>query len=275
MKWYARVIASSFLMLAGIGLVLAHGQGINWRSFNKRFAMVAGAAALISIGTYFAMGHGFIFFGILHQIAFGSLIGLLFLRLPAMVMVLAAAAMIAAPLYLRNVFFDAPLWWWLGLSSADPPSNDYVPILPWTGLILIGLALAKFAVARGWFAARAQMGMSTQSPVGNWLSFVGRHSLIIYLVHQPILIGSVYFFSLLSPAPAANPNLVYAASCKTSCETSRTVQFCEAFCPCVKKRMEDAGLFDDLTAGKLDPQTDPTVLGSADLCTGEAEQNGQ
>jgi uncharacterized membrane protein len=275
MKWYARAIASSFLILAGVSLILAHGQGIKLRTFGKRFAMVAGAAALISIGTYFAMGRGFIFFGILHQIAFGSLIALLFLRVPLLITLLAAAAMIAAPIYLRSAFFDAPFWWWLGLSSIDPPSNDYVPVLPWTGMILVGIAMAKFALERGWIDPLARNTSSPQSGLGHWIGFAGRNSLIIYLVHQPILIGSLYLFSLLYPAPAADPNLVYAAACKANCETSRTVQFCEIFCPCVKKRMEDAGLFDDLTGGKLDPQTDPTVLGSADLCTAEAEQNGQ
>jgi uncharacterized membrane protein len=275
MKWYARAIASSFLVLAGISLVLAHGQSINWRTFGKRFAMVAGAAALISTGTWFAMGERFIFFGILHQIAFGTLIGLIFLRLPMALTLLAAAAMIAAARYLRSEFFDAPFWWWLGLSSIDPPSNDYVPILPWTGMILIGIVLAKLATVRGWFATLTSSGAKTLSGLGNWLSFAGRHSLIIYLIHQPLLIGGVYLFSLLSPAPAADPNLVYAASCKANCEITRTAQFCEAFCPCVKKRMEDAGLFDDLTEGKLNPQSDPTVLGSVDLCTAEAEKNGQ
>lgn len=275
MKWYARAIASSFLVLAGVSLVLAHGQGINWRTFRKRFAMVAGAAALISIGTYFAMGPRFIFFGILHQIALGSLLALLFLRLPATVTLLAAAAMIAAPIYLRNPAFDAPFWWWLGLSSFDPPSNDYVPVLPWTGMILIGVAIAKFAAARGWFAKLTRSEGVAQSGFGYWLTLAGRNSLIIYLIHQPILIGSVYIFSLLLPASAADPNLTYATSCKANCEISRTAQFCEAFCPCVKKRMEDAGLFGDLIDGKLNPQTDPTVLGSVDLCTAEAEQNGQ
>jgi uncharacterized membrane protein len=275
MKWYARAIACTFLILAGVSLVLAHGRGINWRTFGKRFAMVTGAAVLISIGTYFAMGQGFIFFGILHQIAVGSLIALLFLCLPAIVTLVAAAAMIAAPIYLRNAFFDAPFWWWLGLSSINPPSNDYVPILPWTGMILTGVAIAKFAASRGWFDRLAQNAGSPQSDFRHWLSLAGRNSLIIYLIHQPILIGSVYLVSLLAPAPASDPHLLYAASCKANCETSRTAQFCEVFCPCVKRRMEDAGLFDDLTNGKLNPQSDPTVLASVDLCTAEAEQNGQ
>ncbi len=221
------------------------------------------------------MGRGFIFFGILHQIAVGSLIGLAFLRLPFLITLLVAAGMIAAPLYLRSAAFDAPFWWWLGLSGIDPPSNDYVPVLPWTGMVLIGIALARLAVQRGVFARLSEAVDPAPSRFGKWLGIAGRHSLAIYLIHQPLLIGAVYLFSLLVPAPAVDQNLLYASSCKANCETSRDAGFCEMFCACVKSRMEDAGLFDDLMSGKLNPQSDPAVLGAADICTAEAEQNGQ
>jgi uncharacterized membrane protein len=275
MKWYARAIASTFLVLAGVSLVLAHAERINWRGFGKRFAMVAGAAALISAGTWCFMGRGFIFFGILHQIAFGTLIGLAFLRLPYLITLFVSAGMIAAPFYLRSAVFDAPVWWWLGLSSIDPPSNDYVPVLPWTGMILIGIAAAKVAMNSGLFARLAAWTDGAVSKPGKWLGLAGRHSLIIYLLHQPLLLSCVYLFSLFVPAPAVDQNLLYASSCKANCETSRDARFCEAFCPCVKARMEDAGLFDNLMSGKLNPQSDPNVLEAADICTAEAEQDGR
>jgi uncharacterized membrane protein len=275
MKWYARAIASTFLILAGVSLVLAHAERINWRGFAKRFAMVAGAAALISLGTWYFMGRGFIFFGILHQIAFGTLIGLAFLRLPSLIILFVSAGMIAAPFYLRSAVFDAPVWWWLGLSSIDPPSNDYVPVLPWTGMILIGIAVTNFAVKSGLLARLATLSYGAASMPGIWFGLAGRHSLTIYLIHQPLLISCVYLFSLLAPAPAIDQNLLYASSCKANCETSRDSRFCQAFCRCVKARIEEAGLFDDLMSGKLNPQSDPNVLASADICTAEAERNGQ
>ncbi|MFN4130732.1 MAG: DUF1624 domain-containing protein, partial [Paracoccaceae bacterium] len=76
----ARAIASSFLFLAGMSLWLAHGQRIRWPSFWRRFAMVAAAAALVTLATYYGMGVQFIRWGILHAIAAGSLVGLAFLR---------------------------------------------------------------------------------------------------------------------------------------------------------------------------------------------------
>ena len=132
-KLFARCIASSFLFLVGVSLFLAHGRFIRWPGFLRRFAMVAGAALAISIVTYIAVPGGFIFFGILHQIALASLLGLAFLRLPALLTLLIAAAVIAAPHYLRSEFFNPPWWWWTGLSASFPRSNDYVPVFPWFG----------------------------------------------------------------------------------------------------------------------------------------------
>jgi uncharacterized membrane protein len=272
MKWYARGIASTFLMLAGFSLVLAHQAGINWPSFRKRFAMVAGAALLISLGTYFAMPRGFIFFGILHQIALGSLIGLAFLRLPLVLTLAAAAAIIAAPHFLRSELFDAPSLWWAGLSSIDPPSNDYVPVLPWTGLVLIGMCLAKLGSASG-FLEKLRRLPAGENRFGKALIFLGRHSLVVYLMHQPLLIASIYLFSLLSPPPPIDPTAGYQRACMENCALTQSSAFCESFCPCVKTKMQGLGQFDKLLSGALDPRSDPNVLNAAQLCSAEAQGN--
>src|SRR5690606_25132571 len=99
-KLFARCIASSFLFLVGVSLFLGHAKGIRWPSFLRRLAMVAGAAAAISAATWIAVPGGLIFFGILHQIALASVLGLAFLRLPAIVTLLIAIAVIVAPHYL-------------------------------------------------------------------------------------------------------------------------------------------------------------------------------
>jgi uncharacterized membrane protein len=176
---FARAVAGSFIALAGFGLVLSHGQGIGWARFWRRFGIVAGAAGLVTLATYFVMPGQFIYYGVLHSIAVSSLLGLAFLRLPAGVLIVAAAGVIELPMVWRSEAFDAPMLWWVGLSPYVRPSMDFEPLFPWFGPFLIGMAVAKLVLARG-NLARGDAG---------GIGFIGRHSLMIYLVHQPILIG--------------------------------------------------------------------------------------
>ena len=74
-RLFARLIAGSFLAIVGFSLILATRNGLNRKAYAKRFAMVAGAALLVTIGTWFAIPENFIFFGILHHIALASLLG--------------------------------------------------------------------------------------------------------------------------------------------------------------------------------------------------------
>jgi uncharacterized membrane protein len=273
MRWYARGIAATFLILVGASLFLAHSQKVNWPGFGKRFGMVVAAALAVSTATYFAMGQGFIFFGILHQIALGSMIGLAFVQLPAIVSILFGAIFLVLPMVFRHSMFDQSWLWWLGLSTTDPASSDYVPVMPWTGMILIGVALANVAGQLGWLKYLAQQGSFKSGP-GYWLSFAGLHSLAFYLVHQPMLIASLYLFSLASP-PMIDNSRAYEAACLSNCIATRDLQFCEKFCLCVQSKLEEADKFNDLITGKLDPDSDPIVLGSAAQCTVEAETIGQ
>src|SRR5690606_8834360 len=115
------------------------GEGVRWRPFWRRWLMVAASAALITIATWFATPQDFIFFGILHQIALASLIGLAFLRLPAWLALIAAAAFIYVGNTMRSGIFNPPFLWWVGLSSFIPRANDYVPLFPWFGAVLAGI----------------------------------------------------------------------------------------------------------------------------------------
>jgi uncharacterized membrane protein len=263
-KLFARCIASSFLFLVGVSLFLGHAKGIRWRGYWRRLAMVAGAALGISLVTYIAVPSGFIFFGILHQIALASLLGLAFLRLPVMVTLLAAAAVIAAPHYLRSGFFDDPWWWWTGLSENRPRSNDYVPVFPWFGAVLAGIAAAKIAEQTGLFAKLA----SLRTP--RWtqpLIFGGRHSLAVYLIHQPVLIGSVWLFSQVFP-PAEQPREVrFLQSCEAACSEQRDKEFCPRYCGCMLATLEREGAIEGVYAGERSEALQSRVEDIAGRCT--------
>ena len=267
-KLFARCIASSFLFLVGVSLFLGHGKGIRWRSFLSRLAMVTGAALAISAITYLAVPGGFIFFGILHQIALASVLGLAFLRLPAAMTLVAAVAVIAAPHFLRSPLFDHPALWWVGLSSANPHSNDYVPLFPWFGAVLAGIAAARISDAIGLF------GRLAGSAPGNWarpLVFAGRHSLAFYLVHQPLLIACLWLFSLVNPAPVETPQVLFRNACETTCSANRGEEFCTFYCVCMLDRLERENALDSVFASEQSDLARSQVQNMAAACVAQTD----
>ncbi|MEO9739047.1 MAG: heparan-alpha-glucosaminide N-acetyltransferase [Lentilitoribacter sp.] len=191
-KTFARCIASSFLFLASISLILGHNPVVRVKSFINRMIWLVGAAAVISASTYYAMPNAPIFFGILHSIAAASVIGLFLRKLPPVLLILLAVLVFLAPFYLRSEVFDTPLLWWVGLNANIPRSNDYVPLLPWLAPFLIGMAVAKHSKAKGLFENLLDRQSPPQNIFSKALSFAGRHSLATYLLHQPILLGLVW-----------------------------------------------------------------------------------
>ena len=194
---FARTTAGSFLFLVGFSLYLAHRQGIGWRSFGRRLAKVAGAAALVSAGTFLVMPNTFVYFGILHSISVASLLGLAFLRLPAVVTLLLGVAVIALPNYVSFPALNSPFFYWTGLSTWWPPSIDYEPVFPWFGPALFGIGMAKAVTALMPRALVPSSGAG-QAPWARFIAFPGRHSLVIYLAHQPILISAIWVYLMLS-----------------------------------------------------------------------------
>lgn len=135
----SHLIAGTFLFLVGVSLALAHRAQFDPHAFMKRFFKIAGAAALVSLGTYFAMPDEWIFFGILHCIALSSLLALPFLNWPLHFVAIAAVIAIGAPFVWTPAFLDHPFLYWVGLNTSLPRTNDYVPLLPWFGGVLMGL----------------------------------------------------------------------------------------------------------------------------------------
>jgi uncharacterized membrane protein len=192
---FAWMIAGSFLALTGVSLVLAHRERLNAWSFSRRLTMIAAAAGAITLASWYFEPGGIILFGILHCIAASSILGLAFLRTPMPVVLITAAACFAAPVLLTSPSFNAAGWLWLGLASEPRPSNDYVPLLPWFGMVLIGIAGARVALAR---ASKAEWARwQPRSAVSRVLALAGRHSLAVYLMHQPVLLGALWLVAKL------------------------------------------------------------------------------
>ncbi|MBW8830981.1 MAG: DUF1624 domain-containing protein [Burkholderiales bacterium] len=176
-------IVSLFLFCAGLGQAVAYQQGQSWSGFWRRWVQVAGCAVLVSIGSWMMFKDRFISFGVLHGIA----VMLLVVRLTAgwgRALWVAGAIAIALPWFVHHPFFDSRLTNWAGLITHRPATEDYVPVLPWLGVMWWGMAAGQ------WVLARRREWLTGQLPRGlRPLAVLGRWSLSFYMLHQPVFIG--------------------------------------------------------------------------------------
>lgn len=246
---FARAIAASFLILVGVSLVLAHDAGLEPRAFLRRLAKVAGAAALITLATWLVFPTSFIFFGILHMIAVGSVLALPFLRLHPALTALSAAAVLAAPFLYADAAFDTRWLAWIGFFETPPDTNDFEPVFPWLAAVLAGVALGR--VMMGTRLRERVAAMRAEGRIGRRLVWMGRWSLVIYLLHQPILMGALYPVALALDPRAEQ----IAGQCRASCESSgNDVDFCARYCDCALEAIEAQGLTGLAAGGPATPE---------------------
>ena len=186
--------ASSFVFLAGVGLWLSHRYGIRCAAFGRRLAILLIAAAAVSFATYIIFPDQFAFLGILHSIALCSILSLAFLRLPVLIIAVLAVVVFVAPNFATSTAFDSPWLWWTGLQTVPLRTVDYEPIFPWFAAFLAGMAVAKLASHLGLWE---MLSTNTSYRGLGALAFFGRHTLIVYLIHQPILISAVWAGTIL------------------------------------------------------------------------------
>ncbi|MBE7200898.1 MAG: DUF1624 domain-containing protein [Parafilimonas terrae] len=238
----AEVIAGSFLVLVGVGLVLMNGRGVRMRPTLLRLARIAAAALAVTLGTWFTFPDAFVFFGVLHCIAVSSVLGLPFLFLPIPITALAAAVVLAAPHLAQAPVFDAPALLFLGLGTVTPRTNDYVPLFPWFGLVLVGIVLGRAALPS---LAGSRLGVWTpRSAFGRAATFAGRHSLAIYLIHQPVLLALLTaLVTVTGPNPRAGLRAFradYAAICT---RTGGEPPLCRVAARCTSDALQKEDLF--------------------------------
>jgi uncharacterized membrane protein len=187
------LIIISFLALVGFSRALSMMFKPSWSDFWKRWAQIAGGATLVSLASYGFAGERWIYFGILHFVAVAILLHRLMLfRLKSALWfaTLGGTAIFAGFLFSTSAL-DSPPLNILGFAAHKPQTDDYVPLFPWIGVVLIGLAGGLFWKAHDFapVAGLSRLRAVVPTPLQKALALMGRWSLTIYLVHQPILIG--------------------------------------------------------------------------------------
>ena len=192
----ARTTASFFLLLVGLSLTLSHsraqllGKEDRFRlRLVKRSAWILGLALGITFVTYLFIGRGFIVFGVLHLIGLSLLLAYPFLRLQR-ASIIFGLLFILLGIYLQNISVGFPWLLWLGLAPPGFYSVDYFPLFPWFGVILVGMGLGSLLYPG--YLRRITVPDLSSSPFVRGLAFLGRNSLFIYLVHQPVMIAILF-----------------------------------------------------------------------------------
>ncbi len=186
-EWlFPRLIASSFILLAGISLWLSWFRRPSANHLVMRGARIFAYGMAVTLVTWLLFPSYVIFFGILHLIGVSIILSLPFLSsrrflLPAaVVLVLSGFYIYGMALEFSPLFFAVPQFF---------QTFDYFPLLPWFGVFLLGVFLGSIL----YDGTKRRYGIRDAPSVAKPLMALGRRSLFIYLVHQPVLLALLYF----------------------------------------------------------------------------------
>ena len=181
-------IVTQFLLLVGVSLTLRSSFKPAAADFWKRWLQIAAAALLVSVASWLVFGPRLIYFGILHFAAASLLMVRPLLRLSAWNIALGAVCVLAGLAY-TSEFFNTPPATVIGFMTFKPRTEDYVPLFPWIGVVLIGAGLAAIWQSAQWRVPDRLRTLNERAP--RWLLFLGTWALTVYLVHQPVLLGTM------------------------------------------------------------------------------------
>ena len=193
--WFSTFIAGLILLVMGVSQVMARRRGFNSKIFLKRLVVISTCAVAVSVGTYMIDPNTFVFFGILHLIAVASILLTAVISLPSPFLVLISTLLLTGPLFLTHVAFS-PAWLaWTGLWPLSSTSVDYFPLFPWLAVPLLGIVIGRWLLAMD--EQHQFLNWQSNNPMLRIVYVAGRYSLLIYMIHQPILFGSLYAVSSL------------------------------------------------------------------------------
>lgn len=186
-----RTLASStallFLLIVGATFYVANRHRTPaqvWRHAWQRSCVILGCGLLITIATYFFNSTLYIRFGILHCIGISVLLLPIFYRLKEW------NALLGLLIVYTGNYTEALTGNWLLLPLGMQPPNfqtwDYYPLVPWFGFVLLGLAVSHVVFTRWGYQGYLH------HEAWEIITFPGRHALLTYVAHQPILLGLMW-----------------------------------------------------------------------------------
>lgn len=151
---FARGIGSTFIFLLGLSLTLSYNREIQrlgypapFKKYLWRGSKIFGLGLVITIATYFAIGRGFVIFGILHLLGLGIILAYPFLRMSKWFSLGVGLLLIGLGAYLNTLSVSYPWLIWLGLKQQGRVMVDYYPLLPYWGCLPDGCSILKAFLA--------------------------------------------------------------------------------------------------------------------------------
>jgi uncharacterized membrane protein len=191
---FARNIAATFIFVMGVSLTLSYhrvvqktGHTSHFAKFLRRGAQIFGLGMLVTVATYFFIGRGFVIFGILHVIGLSIIAAYPFLGRSQWLSLVAGLVSIGVGLYLGSLVVSYPWLIPLGVKQSGRYMVDYYPFFSWFGVALLGIFAGKALYPAG--VRRFNLPDWSDVAIVKGFRFLGRHSLLIYVTHQPVLIG--------------------------------------------------------------------------------------
>ncbi|MCL6558702.1 MAG: DUF1624 domain-containing protein [Firmicutes bacterium] len=194
---FQKATAVTFVSLVGVSLWLNYSRKgrVRFAWYLSRGLKILCWGIVVTLTTWNFPGKGTILFGVLHLIGVSIICAYPFLRLGNANLVL-GLIFIAMGCLLARATVNSPWLIWLGLSPFDLYMVDYVPFFPWFGVVLLGIYAGYLAYPEGLRRLRLK---EPTPPLARLFSFLGRHSLTIYLTHQPVFLGLLFLKKCLTP----------------------------------------------------------------------------
>lgn len=201
----ARFVQLTFIITTGLTLHISYqrrlraGKATAILSRVKHAGQIFAWAMLITLITWLLFRADAVIFGVLHFYAIALLLGLPFLQKNhgslCVALILGLTIIIASPLT-SILSVENPWLIPIGIMPADFQTLDYFPLLPWFGWFLMGIAIGKIFYPGG-ERKSTKIAVPRILPKAKTLQFLGRHSLLIYLAHQPVIAGVIFTINLL------------------------------------------------------------------------------
>lgn len=198
---YVYMIGTFFFLLIGISLTLSYNKAKKTLTKKElqlkylyRGLKIFGLGLLITLITWRFLNEGYVIFGVLHCIGLSIILGYLFINFRYFNLIF-GFVLIFIGLILKNFTFNFQWLIWLGFKPTLFYTLDYFPLLPWFGVILIGIFLGNILYPK--HSRIFKLIDLSELKIIRLFGYLGQNALIIYFIHQPILLSLIYLYLMI------------------------------------------------------------------------------